>query len=389
MKKLIYTGLAMLMAFALVTCDYTPSALGEIQEGVEYTNVVYSKDGQSLTLYLDEGVPVTDADRALNKDMALSGHNFFEAVFMGNNGTNVIARISWSRGESAAVRGIHRAGTAGVTYASVDPAAVTTTAGAAILFVGRRSDKTLLAVGRLSGVDGGPLAAITPTTKSVTFTIAALKAGALPEASGHVAQAASSFITDNGDIGTVAAASTTMNTQILSATSFPMYILNPASGTTVNGSYTILTTETAAGTPDLQMSAILSSIISGGAPVAEPVFPLFYESGVLKEVAEGLAKGIEITPTAGATTNVVEFEFELTAGEIGINSFYFERPVIALIDAPSSADPIIEPVKWVMRPGFGVNLTYLDNGTYSFGGAILLGIGADEFDPVVIDKTFP
>ena len=184
MKKLIFAGFAVLLALALVTCDMMPVPLNGEDEYV-FTNVVYSPDG-SLTLYLEGGVMESKTSRALSSELAQRGHDFYEVVFF--DGASFVARASWERGESAGIRNVRR----DINYNG------TTTANAqAILFVGTRDDRTLLAVGLLTDSDGGNdpgfnagthtdftdadehgLTYISSTTTYVTFSIASLNGGA-------------------------------------------------------------------------------------------------------------------------------------------------------------------------------------------------------------------
>jgi len=191
MKKIIYIGLAALLAFALVTCD-------NVQDEniiVGSTNVEYSDDGKNITIYLDGAtVPVTKASRSLTADLAKKSHDYYEVVFYFNDGTNPIevARAAWEIGEAAAITNVYRTA-AGVDYSKTGTTSLapTATEGYAVLFAGRKADKTLLGIGRLTYADGGgtpppPVppptltidTQVTTATTKVTFTVASLEAGA-------------------------------------------------------------------------------------------------------------------------------------------------------------------------------------------------------------------
>jgi len=180
MRKLISIGLVALLAFALVTCD------GNIQDEnviVGYTNVEYSDDGKNITIYLDgTEVPVTKAARSLTADLAKKSHDYYEVIFYFDNGTvKEVARAAWEIGEAAAITNVYRTAL-GVDYELTGETVLDVDVGYAVLFAGRKADKTLLGVGRLTDADGGPTAAdvttVTTATTKVTFTVASLVAGA-------------------------------------------------------------------------------------------------------------------------------------------------------------------------------------------------------------------
>jgi len=212
MKKLIFIGLSAFLTFALVTCD-------NVQDEniiVGYTNVEYSDDGKNITIYLDgTEVPVTKASRSLTADLAKKSHDYYEVVFYSLNGglaANVeVARAAWEIGEAAAITNVYRTAL-GVNYALTGASVTTGTTppigsllpplpalitpplggtapttqetGYAVLFAGRKADKTLLGVGRLTDADGGGVnpatvaTTVTTATTKVTFTVASLVAGA-------------------------------------------------------------------------------------------------------------------------------------------------------------------------------------------------------------------
>jgi len=115
--------------------------------------------------------------RALTYENAQAFHDYFEAVFY-HPDTQTVARAVWDIGVTPELRGVYRT-TEGIDYSYITSEAVTTAdEGCAVLFVGSKADKTLLAVGKLSGVDGTPGdTTIDLNTKSVTFEVDALKAG--------------------------------------------------------------------------------------------------------------------------------------------------------------------------------------------------------------------
>jgi hypothetical protein len=221
MRKLFW-AVFIVLVFALGGCDaFAPPGNFEYDpDDVTYTNVVYSPDGSSVTIYLEGGVEVPNRQRrALSKELAIAGHDFFEVAFYYQDGANpggandVVARASWELMKDAQIRNVKGkgAGDDDVIYGSntlwnvytvnevigqtddeppVDiygdveytTAKLAPKSGAAILFVGRKTDKTLLGVGELTHVNGALGKTITPATTSVTFTVAAIECGLSPTA---------------------------------------------------------------------------------------------------------------------------------------------------------------------------------------------------------------
>jgi hypothetical protein len=199
--------LAVLLVFGLSNCD---GLLGPEKADVEeYTDVEYLTDSagnlKGITLYLDGvGVPTSQAQRALHKNLAKMSHDYFEAVFVGDTDGTTVARAEWEIGYNAGIRGVYRTQD-GVDYSVTNRAAFaasspgTAGTGAATVFVGRK-DGTLLAVGILTHVDdptgasgagdwqtlsngvdlrgnhgdGTGLRLLTTSSRSVTFTVGAL-----------------------------------------------------------------------------------------------------------------------------------------------------------------------------------------------------------------------
>ena len=237
-KRPVFWAVLLILILPIMTCDvFGPPGLEDDSDGDEiiYTDVVYSPDGKSVTIYLEGSVPITKRQsRALSRELAIAGHDFFEVAFYYQSGptrssTDVIARASWELYRDAQIRGVYGKGGeedtkdgagnvtgGGVLYSysaiyeetdeeydsyevigwgNQDPPEpeygnvrrirkVTIPAlgagdGAAILFVGKKTDKTLLGLGKLAFVDGvsADTARIRSDTKTVTFHVAALECG--------------------------------------------------------------------------------------------------------------------------------------------------------------------------------------------------------------------
>jgi hypothetical protein len=278
----------LILIFSLVACKdlYTPPdewVDEEGDDGVTYTNVVYSPDGKSVTLYLEGGVEVPNRQkRALSKELAIAGHDYFEVAFYyrsqsGNPANDIIVRTSWELNREARITGVRgkRDGDAGVNYQRsavyhdvrnerqetieievYDPETGTyhteteivtvvwytvehdlpVGQGAAILFVGRKTDKTLLGVGRLTNANGaGNAYTISPDTTQVTFSVAALECGLSPTTGPNAGE--NSFWTNFYRTGGIDETATNRQVVTMGGTDFYMYRLRDikADGSTITG----------------------------------------------------------------------------------------------------------------------------------------------------------
>ena len=197
--KALFAVTLILAASLLVTCDGFLDTL-QPEGDVEYTDVEYEVVGakgnervKSLKLYLrpegvDEdalpgpktyGVKKSAEQRRIERALTLEGarmsHDYFEAVFATNvtAGSVSVARAAWEIGQPAGISGVTRNGT---DYRSVNPGALP----ASVVFVGRKTGRTLLGVGYLTHInneiieDSSPLLVVDTNTESVTFTVSAL-----------------------------------------------------------------------------------------------------------------------------------------------------------------------------------------------------------------------
>ena len=369
MKNTFFAGIAAFLTLVTVTCNLAPPD----PQGGDPPSVQYSPDGRSITLRLDGGGTGKSVSRALTDTLARAGHNFFEVVF--THGSN-IARASWEIGEPVVIRNVPRNGSDGVDYSTAD-GDVTGIApalpGKAIMFVGRKQDKTLLAVGLLTGTDGGAGTVVTSDTLTVTFSVAALLAGADFDAD-H-----SAFLTEDPDetIPVVEAGQTTIEQALYLAKPFPVYRI-PAGKPAVKASYTVDSTG------DMEGDYLPGIFIFnyGNNEVEIPAIPRFPVGGRICENS-GLAypastKAIITNNDGDNFENVIEIEFKTDNDanpekNEGLCSFTFRISVCAISKAVPPGGPA--PVEWFVRPGFGSNSYNLDDGTRSGGGSILLGIG--------------
>jgi hypothetical protein len=381
--------LAAILSFFLLTC--IPGPPDDYYEDFvlpEFTDVEYSPDGSSVTIYLDGSAPVRNS-RALNLKWAQVGFDFFEVAFMSGS---TIARAVWETGHAAGVSGVAR----GVDYASADP----TGPSSAILFVGKKSDKTLLAVGRLTHVNNGtgtaPGTEITTDTRSVTFSVAALKAGV------NVNPVVSSFRTaanGNPNYTTVSPTNTEVFNIMIGRQVFPIFRLNKNKvvGQNVEAVYTFDELEgdtfTSYHNGILQSAAIELMNKPDDMPNATtyhltPRYPIgdgTHESSTIPLALKDNSTPVTILNTApsgtGAFQNQVRFRFNTiidSSPSISNNgkifALAFQIPVYPLTnnDGRRTGD------KWYIRPGYDSYLYDLDDGKGGTGGAVLIGTGDIE-----------
>jgi len=417
MKKRIFTVLIILVC--LFSCLFTCKPYdAEEAEKIEYTNVVYSPDENSITIYLYGQVPVP---RSLTPSIAKMGCDYFEVTFLynpdGDPDNYIVSRGSWMAGKVASVSGITR----GVDYGSVS-GTPTTGSGSAILFAGK-SDKTLMAIGRLSAVNNGsgavPETTITASTKSVTFTLAAITAavkavsGVSP--SGYLATG-SSFVTASGNPPLYQNANTANTIVTLkklfateSAKEFPLFKLIQEA--TIKAIYTF--DLASGGNANYAFNAYSNGIfisnpsdfggIIPGLPLPVPPPPDYKIERKIPRYTTYNAAGAPIDTyhesilmldektiitldnnNTADTPFIPAVEFSLnTASTVSgtVFSLVFSIPVYALREFDGSGNRS----RWYIRSSYGPSLYDLDDGTSGMGGAVLLGTG--EVEKSVRDYT--
>jgi len=348
MKKLTFVALAAILALAIVSCDNFP-----LPGDDDIPNVAYAKDGSSVTFRLDGGGVTSQEDtRALSKNFAIAGMEFFEVVF--TNGTN-IARAAWGLGSNVSISGVPRGAdtTAGISYAGVDPTVSlspgslgTAGTGAAVLFAGRK-DGTLLAVGKVEKVNGASVALVNEESITVTFGLAAL--------TGNVSTLVlSNSGTDSADI----------SAKYKSYSAFPAKAIR--AGATVTATYTL---DSSAGTfPIADIVKAFGTTLGLVGTVTTKFYIPRYElpGGGYEEIPGQLQ-----VPTATCTTQLgssgsIVFSIATVADSSGVTSFTFDIPVQAMIATVSTQVPPVAAQEWHIRPGFKSG--YLDVGAAGIGG---------------------
>jgi hypothetical protein len=389
MKKLIFYSILILTALSVFLTTCAPE-----YEEVDYPGYIPPDlNFATVTVYLDGNG--SDQSRAMSLEIAKMGCDYFEVIFKHSNGT--VARGQWRIGERAIINNVYRT-LAGENYGSVsfNPP----TGGSAILMAGK-SDKTLMAIGRLTTAS----ALITTSTQSVTFNVSAIVAGARFDGMTLRAALDSSFFTagnaDNPSLsGNISQANSIIQSEEISGLNFMAFKLKTASTTKARYTFGLhsgtfadyINTTNGAGLRVMVGGGTDGSIILGGAagygtPKAQTRQPSYTTEGggnieVLSSV--NLDERTVVTIDNNSINNdpfnpVVEFTFDTTAngGAIpgSIFAFVFEIPVYALNrdDAGFSV--------WYIRPGYGVFKYELDDGLGGLGGALLFKTGEVVVQP--------
>jgi len=353
MKKLIFSSMLILTFCFFSACSH-PFSAGTSDGGNTLSSPSRKPEG-FVTIYLDGSAPVS-ASRAVNRTIAMMSADYFEVTFLYNdNGSPISARGDWKIGESAGVSGVYRT-VSGVDYGNISLPG--NGEGSAILFAGK-SDKTLLAVGKLYGVDGAAGTVITSDTKSVTFILYALEAGVADSA------ANSSFLTAAGDhqynYQTVNASNTRILPMDIGGKNFPLFRLEH--GQIVYSEYNF----------ELHSGEFndFSGIRIAAAGIVETRQPRYTlpDGNIQTKSTIILDNNTVVTLTnnnTGQFNKTVEFTLNTSTTVNGsIFSFVFSIPVYALTDGS----------RWFIRPGYAANQYDLDDGTSGMGGAILIGTG--------------
>ena len=325
--------------------------------------------------------------RALSRDTAVAFHEFFEAVFYSSNGT--VVRAAWDLGETPELRGVHRTASPGINYGNVSrnpPAG----AGSALLFVGTKDDKTLLALGRLIEVDNGTgmtnSAVITNDTVAVTFEVAPITAGVRAAVTGTPP---SSFRTGNNLTDDWDAMQTTTNIipgiyiHYNYTIPIPLFRISNTSTADRYGLYNFTVDAAGAVAPagDQSFDRYKTGIILKGTSNVEKRNPRYfvadgqynYSSMFVQDTITTVT--LQGNNTAGnAFENPVRFRFSGMPNDGSVFALTFEIFVHNLTTNPSvSNGPDAE--KWRISPGIGSRWLDLDDGAGGQGGAILLGSG--------------
>lgn len=354
MKKLIFYSILILIF--LVTC--TPSS-----DEADTLPPDLSTDGQgiaSVTVYLDGNGP--PASRAMSKALALMGCDYFEVVFVGNNGSTPLTTVigQWKIGEKAGVNGVLR----GVNYdeVSVSPASGH---GSALLLAGK-SDKTIMGIGKLMAADTN----ITTAKTKVTFELAAVKTGVNRTASLSSFITAAGSTSAPGNVANVNVGNTVITEEIINGISFVAFRLDIK----VPATKAIYTFDLHSGNFSTYTAGL--RVMSPG--TVERKYPSYtipktglnINSNAIILLDEITTVDMNNNQTKDAAFEpAVEFTFNTDNGTGTVSgsifALTFEIPVYALVDT----------CVWYIRPGYGVLKYELDDGFGGMGGAVLIKTG--------------
>jgi len=400
MKRLVFYSILILVFLA--TCK--PFEPGEANDTPDAERPAVNQGTASVTIHLDGNGRA--ASRAMNRTFSEMGCDYFEVVFKynkNNNGTYETAIGQWRIGERAGVSGVWR--DVGVDYTGVSFAPATGK-GSAILLAGK-SDRTLMAIGKLSLVDEKAASStnlINSNTKSVTFDLAAIKAGVNADFELAANKGLSSFLTaaghaTPGSAGNVSANNTLIAYEEIMGIYFLAFKLNSGVVAT-KAQYTFRLHSGASGVPGGPSSAYTYAdfgdyVTTGGglrvksAGIVEKKYPSYttseggninVDSIILLDERTGVK--MDNNQTVGDPFDpIVEFTFNTAHNTpntgftppngVGntfggsIFALVFEIPVYALDDRCS----------WFIRPGYGVLKYELDDGLGGMGGAVLIKTG--------------
>jgi len=387
------------------------------------TDVDYSDDWRYITLFLDESmITINNSVRGINptasvmaqpssvinttasgipqptyamtQDSARKSFDYFEVCF---HYEGLTARASWEIGKRASIENVYRT-SSGINYANTG---ITPGQGAAILFAGRKTDKSLLAVGRIIQVDEEPGTVITNQSGSVTFELFALTGNAarFDRRINNVpvpAVKTSSFLTaakGSPDFTNVSEDNTNVAQALIGTKRFPIYKL-PSGKSDVRASYTFtLAGGYAKGDPifiswnEFSQGIIVASIPTEGgvAEMREARYPAGSGNHWYADYAADQSTNVEMINNragSGPAQNPVIFKIDTSntinpvTSENGIFTLSFKIPVFALTSFDAYDDEM-----WHIRPAFATYYYNMDNGADSTGGALLMGVEApDDFE---------
>lgn len=418
MKKIIFILFLIPPVLFYAACVEPPP--NEVVDDPDIPDVFISGDWRYITIYLDGAhmnkdlptptapvspnnpIPTAPASktkstqRLLTPDTARKGFDFFEAVF--SSGGNIV-REAWEIGRRASVYDVSR----DVDYSS--PYLSGAGSNAAILFAGRKRDKTLLAVGKVVSVDNVPTTVVSSESSFVTFEVFAItgKLNYNEEGEEYFTTVSynaedSCFITQYDADKSVGAENTLIMSAYIGGRQFPLYKL-PQGKAEVKAEY-YLRLE-GADWSDFSPGILVANVYDGynggiesGAATIRiarypagsgkywyPVYPLDTTTNVKMTNNQIVGRAAE---------NVVKFEFDTRSSvyspinpEIGIFTLAFRVPVTPLLksDMPGFVSPSdegeyadVNDVTWFIRPAYQSYYYAIDGGVNEYGGGVLMGV---------------
>jgi hypothetical protein len=368
LKHLCFIGIVVLLASAMVSCDFVekPEVPGD--------NIVgYTEDGRPL-ISLTIG---TGGGRALTTANAKGSLFYYEVVF--KDSKDAIYRVSWNYTQQGRI---------------ALPADKYDGPGEAILFAGD-SNKTLLAIGEMTFPDDGEISA---KTTSITFTLVALETD-VSDIPGHPAIPVN--IPAPGDPAIDAVPGSTF--KITGPADYATYLpverdlvdtLLPKAKVrigTVSSYYPVFEVPKGAAAPDTisatfevgNIADFAEGIVEAGtAKIVAVNVPVESESGDPLGPSPEVGGG---TFTADFTTGTFTIADITTTDNSGFVQISIQIPVAAISDTAVPAGNGGEPVIWYIRGGSdNQNLDPGKDATRNRGGAILLGVGDISSHTIII-----
>lgn len=368
---MIFPALAVLISFALITCDGFGGPDGE--------QIEYTEDGRPLI----ELTINPAGGRALTANITKGSADYYEVAFF--DGTNYY-RTSWFYSQIGKIK-IPPGDYAG--------------AGKAVLFAGNSADFTLLAVGIISKVDDVTATGnnILATTKSVTFQLVpfttnvhdkVLQDPGTATADPVKKETSTTFIitAPTGTSGYATEVKYALNaangdnplpTAKFEGQNIPVYLV-PKSDTTIKASFLIGLngeyTDNTAGSPTnfaTYAPGIKVKEIWDGKVKSVGLLIAGAGTGEDKPVAVDAEITLPLQNTNFPANGTVTMD--ITTGAIdGLARLSIEIPVCAINNTASN------PITWYIRGGLSNHLPDAGATVYSTGGAVVLGVGDTSYN---------
>jgi len=374
LKKFIFSFFVLLLF--LISCkeEFPPYE----DEDSATPNVEYDDTWRYVSLYLEGDAPISinTNTRAMTADTSRRGFDYFEAVFCCNED---IRRSQWRIDKRASINIYTTAG--GIDYQATSLPSANNAC--AVLFAGRESDKTLLAIGKLYSVDDEITTVIKNNSVKVTFVLSAFNAGvdAVPENSAFLTN--SKNLNDNPN---------TANTRVIEAliggNPFPLFVL-PPSQSVVKAQYYFGLKGDSLGLSgdwnDFKNSVIAAA--KGEAETREVRYPA--GNGRYYYPKYGIDVTTKVTMTNNQAAGVplqnpVTFTIDTSETispvkqDNGLFALTFKVPVYA-VTPPAQAEDF-----WYIRPAYMSYNYNIDNGVKdnsqtdkNNGGAVLIGVDVE------------
>jgi len=351
MKKTVFALFAVLLVLSLATCD-----LFEPPAGIE-GNLPKPTDGNREMVRLTIGVGNNGISRALTLPQAQANVNILEVAF--TDGTDVY-RTSWNGGD---------------TYLDV-PAGDYTGPEKAVVLAGYDNgsgiDLTLLAVGKITNINGGgdlgaSPAIIDKTTTGVTFTLIPLEGGVTNTIASafHILGPTSLSLQTNDGTKGISTYNDTFPYPVYTLPARYNYSVNDSGAANPSG---LNTTENVIGQWNFTNSYYAGLKQKGSWTVASTY--------TISEIGSEPKVEVGVTPRFPRANDSIDgkFYFTINLGNVsgGYSKISMKAPVVAIKDTVSPNGTAA--LTWNIRGGINNDELDLDTGSGSDGGAVLLYI---------------